>query len=129
MVELKRPDVGVSQKEVAQLKSYAQAVVNDPQFHALNVTWDFWVISTGLEKTVELDASDPNRPLGQIASWSNVRIWAKTWSQLLEENEVRLRYFKEALQHDATTEHAVDYIIRSHDPRNIPPSIRLSAGT
>jgi hypothetical protein len=129
VVELKRPDVGVSQKEVAQLKSYAQAVVNDPQFHALNVTWDFWVISTGLEKTVELDASDPNRPLGQIASWSNVRIWAKTWSQLLEENEVRLRYFKEALQHDATTEHAVDYIIRSHDPRNIPPSIRLSAGT
>ncbi len=36
------PKVKVGQKEVAQLKTYAQAVVADPQFHDAEVTWDLW---------------------------------------------------------------------------------------
>lgn len=129
VVELKRPDVDITQKEVGQIKSYAEAVVNDPQFHSVSATWDFWVISAKLEKTVELDASDSSRPPGQIASWKNVRIWAKTWSQLLDENEARLRFFRDALEHDASKEHAVDYIIRNHEPRTIPTPLRVVGGS
>jgi len=40
---------------------------------------------------------------GQIAGWdSNIRIWAKTWSRLIGECDARLRYFKDALEYDAT---------------------------
>ena len=122
VVELKRPNVTITQVEVGQIKGYADAVATDPQFHAIEVEWDFWVISTELESTVTRDANQPGRPPGQIAGWdSNIRIWAKTWSQLIGDCEARLRYFREALEYDATREHAVNYINRAHSaqpPRN-----------
>jgi hypothetical protein len=125
VVELKRPSVKITQTEVAQIKSYADAVASDPQFRAVEVQWDFWVISTELDSTVTRDASEPGRPLGQIAGWgSNIRIWAKTWSQVIEDSEARLRYFKEALECDASKEHAVDYINRAHSPATIPAPLR-----
>lgn len=87
--------------------------------------WDFWVISTELESTVTRDANQPGRPPGQIAGWdSNIRIWAKTWSQLIGDCEARLRYFREALEYDASKEHATDYINRAHSATTIPEPLR-----
>jgi len=114
----------ITQTEVGQIKSYAEAVASDPQFNAVKVHWDFWVISTDLDSTVQKDASEVGRPLGQIASWGNIRIWAKSWSQLIDECETRLRYFKEALEYDASNEHAADYLNRTHDKATIPEPLR-----
>jgi hypothetical protein len=122
VVELKRPAVTITQTEVAQLRSYADAVATDPQFH--DVHWDFWVISPDLDSTVTRDASEPGRAPRQIAGWDNVRLWAKTWSQLIDYCESRLRHFKDALEYDASGEHAVDYINRTHDTKNIPAPLR-----
>lgn len=125
VVELKRPSVTITQTEVAQIKSYAEAVASDPQFNAINVHWDFWVISSELEKTVARDANESGRALGQIAEWNdNIRIWAKTWSQVIDECETRLRHFKDALEYDASKEHAADYINRAHEPTTIPATLR-----
>lgn len=125
VVELKRPNVTITQVEVAQIKSYADAVATDPQFHAIEVEWDFWVISTELGSTVTRDANQPGRPPGQIAGWdSNIRIWAKTWSQLIGDCEARLRYFREALEYDASKEHAADYINRAHSVLTVPAPLR-----
>lgn len=125
VVELKRPNVTITQAEVGQIKSYAEAVATDPQFHAVEVQWDFWIISSELDSTVVRDASQPSRPLGQIAGWdSNIRIWAKTWSQLIEDCEARLRYFKDALEYDASKEHAADYINRANSRDNVPAPLR-----
>jgi hypothetical protein len=68
IVELKRPSVVVTQIEVAQLKSYADAVASDPQFLGINIHWDFWVVSSKLESTVTRDANQRNVPPGQITS-------------------------------------------------------------
>lgn len=124
VVELKRPNVKVSQTEVAQIKSYAEAVADDAQFRAIDVQWDFWVISTELESTVDKDANSAGRPRGQIASWGNIRIWAKTWSQLIDECETRLRHFRDALEYDASREHAADYINQAHDLDTVPAPLR-----
>lgn len=120
VVELKRPNVPITQKEMGQLRSYADAVADDPQFESVDVHWDFWIISTEMDSSVKRDANQPNQPPGLVTTWNNIRIWAKTWSQLVEENEFKLRYFKESLEYDASKEHAIDYINRSHDPAAIP---------
>jgi hypothetical protein len=127
VVELKRPNVMITQVEVGQIKSYADAVATDAQFRAIEVEWDFWVISTELESTVTRDANQPGRPPGQIAGWdSNIRIWAKTWSQLIGDCEARLRYYREALEYDASKEHAADYINRAHSTATIPAPLRAA---
>jgi hypothetical protein len=78
---------------------------------------------------VTRDANQPGRPPGQIAGWdSNIRIWAKTWSQLIGDCEARLRYFREALEYDASQEHATDYINRAHTAATIPEPLRTVDG-
>lgn len=127
VVELKRPSVTITQVEAAQIKSYADAVATDPQFNAINVHWDFWIISSDLDSTVSRDATQLNLPNGQIAAWGNIRIWAKTWSQVIDECDTRLRHFRDALEYDASREHAADYINRAHDAKNVPAPFRSVA--
>ncbi|MBG0825136.1 ATP-binding protein [Planomonospora sp. ID91781] len=115
VVQLKAPKVKIGQVEVAQIKSYAKAVVGDPQFHDARVAWDFWVVSTEMDDVVREDASAPNRPPGCIAEWKNgVRIWARTWSEIIDDCEGRLHFYRDRLNHDPATEHAVEYLQRVH---------------
>ncbi|MFG1702500.1 ATP-binding protein [Nonomuraea sp. M3C6] len=115
VVELKAPKVKIGQIEVAQIKSYAEAIVSDPQFRDARASWDFWVVSTEMDDIVRRDASAPNRPPGCIAEWEGgVRIWARTWSEIIDDCEDRLHFYRERLNHDPATEHAVEYLRRVH---------------
>lgn len=115
VVELKAPKVKLGSNEVAQIKSYAQVVADDPQFKDVNVSWDFWLIGSEMDEVASRDARQENKPPGLIADWGgNVRIWAKTWSQIIDDCEIRLRYYKEALNHDPTTAHVQEYLSREH---------------
>jgi len=117
IVELKAPGVKIGQKEVGQIKSYAQAVIADAQFHDARVSWDFWIVSTEMENIVRLDANSPGKPAGCLQEWDGgVRIWAKTWSEIIEDCEQRLHFYRERLDHDPATEHAMDYLARVHGP-------------
>ncbi|GAA1265067.1 hypothetical protein GCM10009677_16230 [Sphaerisporangium rubeum] len=115
IVELKAPKVKIGQVEVAQIKSYAQAVVNDPQFRDPRVRWDFWVVSTEMDDIVRRDASAPNLPPGCIAEWEGgVRIWARTWSEIIDDCEDRLHFYRDRLNQDPASEHAMEYLRRVH---------------
>ncbi|MBB4917672.1 ATP-binding protein [Streptosporangium saharense] len=115
VVELKAPRVKIGQSEVAQIKSYAEAIVSDPQFRDARVSWDFWVVSTEMTDIVRRDASAPDRPPGCIAEWGGgVRIWARTWSEIIDDCEDRLHFYRERLNHDPAAEHAMEYLRRVH---------------
>jgi hypothetical protein len=115
VVELKAPKVKIGHVEVGQIKSYAQAVVSDPQFRDARVAWDFWVLSTEMDDVVRRDATAPNRPPGCIAEWEGgVRIWARTWSEIIDDCEDRLHFYRDRLNHDPATEHAMEYLRRVH---------------
>lgn len=125
VVELKAPKVKITQTEVAQLKSYAEAVAADAQFAGTPVQWDFWVIGTELDPVVKRDASQSNRPKGQIADWEGVRIWAKQWSEIVDDCEVRLRYYTESLNHDPGSQHASEYLDRAYGELT-PSTLRIN---
>ncbi|MER5648494.1 ATP-binding protein [Streptosporangium sp. NPDC002524] len=115
VVELKAPKVKIGQTEVGQIKSYAQAVADDPQFRDARVSWDFWVVSTQMDDIVRRDATAPNRPPGCIAEWEGgIRVWARTWSEIIDDCEDRLHFYRDRLNHDPATEHALEYLRRVH---------------
>lgn len=45
---------------------------------------------------------------------------------VIEDCKARLRNFKEALEYDASKEHAADYINRAHSSATIPVPLRAS---
>lgn len=118
VIELKAPSVKIGQKEVMQIKSYAEAVAADAQFRDARTTWDFMVISTEMDAVTRRDAMSQNLPPNCIASWDNdVRVWAYTWSNVVDECEGRLHYYREMLNHDPELEHATEYLLRVHGDR------------
>jgi hypothetical protein len=54
------------------------------------------------------------------------RIWVKTWAQIIDERETQLRSFKDALNYDASRQHAVvDYINRHIAEDQVPAGLRV----
>ncbi|MET9654600.1 ATP-binding protein [Streptomyces sp. NPDC006460] len=118
IVELKAPKVKVSEKELQQIKSYALAVVEDAQFADVKAEWDFWLVTSEMNKLLRAETRQAGKPRGCV--WDlkeneyTVRVWVKTWSELIDESKGRLQYFKEHFDHDPSVEQAMDYLRHSH---------------
>jgi hypothetical protein len=130
IVELKAPRVIVGTKELDQIKSYAQAVAFDPQFTDMRTEWDFWLITTKMAPVVRMEARQKGKEPGLVLDYDEdsiaIRVWLKTWSEIMEECRDRLHYFREHLQHDPTVEHAMEYLNRKHAAFT-PGALRIAA--
>ena len=114
VVELKRSNVVLGMIEFAQVNSYAQAVMADDRFRDTNVTWDFWLVGNAMDDSLRQLAHQHDRVPGCAVSQPTFRIWVRTWGEIIEDCQERLRFYAEQLEYQSTTEHAMDYLIREH---------------
>jgi hypothetical protein len=100
VVELKRPSVPVNQEGVGQIKSYAEAIAQDARFRDTDTRWVFWVLSTDLQTSVRRDANQEGLPPGLLSrpQGEAYSIWTKTWGEIIQENEARLKFVQDRLQ-------------------------------
>ena len=113
VVELKKPDVVIGQKEIDQIKSYAFAVAKDERFKSLKAKWDFWIISNDYDDHAEMELDNDAYAEGIIYKTSkkqDITIWVKTWSELLAENKHRLEFLREKLNYNVDKEKALDHL-------------------
>lgn len=124
VVELKRPSVDVGAEEAQQIKDYAIAVARDERFEKADVQWDFIVVAGSLAGTVIEDARQHQRPLGLIASYEDdhVRVWAKTWGEIIEDADHRLKFVQEHLGYDPSAQQAFRYLRERH-AEFVPPAV------
>ena len=96
VVELKRPSTKPGPEELTQISEYADAVARDPRFNKLDVRWNFWLVSTEMNEYVKGQASQPNLPPGVVSQPldGRVTIWAKTWSEIIDACEHRLKFVR-----------------------------------
>jgi hypothetical protein len=116
VVELKAPAVKLGHKELAQIRDYATAVANDTQFDKQRTWWDFWVVSTDIADAARRQTTQRDRPVGLIDEYSdvNVRIWAKTWGQIIEDARHRLKFVRRQLNYASGRDHAIEYLHERH---------------
>lgn len=112
VVELKRPSQPINEDVVGQVWKYAKAVALDHRFERSNVEWDFVAVSNSFTKGAELDARQANKPRGLVYELDEpkIRVWAKTWGEIVSEAEGRLTFFKRRLEYQATDEEALRYL-------------------
>lgn len=133
VVELKAPKIVATNKELSQVKSYAKAVAADPRFADTNTIWDFWLVTATVDDDVQQERTQRGRSRGLAfepelagAPHAKVRVWVKTWGELIQEATRRLSYFQESLQHDASLADAREYLTRIHG--DVIPEGLLSSG-
>jgi hypothetical protein len=121
VVELKAPKVRATDTELRQIKGYAKAVAADARFASSATIWDFWLITAEMDDDVRGETTQLGRTRGiayepDLPSQpdTKVRVWVRTWSEIIEEAKRRLSYFQDGLQHDPSLEHALDYLRRQH---------------
>jgi hypothetical protein len=115
VVELKRPAVKVGAEEISQIQRYATTVARDERFAKTNTSWNFWVISNELDEHAEQMARQTDRPLGVVYQGPGIRVWVKTWGQLIDDCEQRLKFVKANLEIQSTRDEAVDYLHRTYE--------------
>lgn len=106
VVELKRPSVSLGFEEIKQIIEYARTVSGDPRFNKVDADWEFWLISNEID---EGGAYMVKNGAIQTAD-ENVRIYVKTWGEILEENRGRLQFFKELLDYEATEDSGLAHL-------------------
>jgi hypothetical protein len=109
VVELKRPKVVVGAKELTQVKEYAIAVSKDERFRAVSAKWDFWLLTNEYDELVKSDTNQANRPPGLVLDNDQIRlrVWVKTWGQVLDENRARLQFVQSRLGYQPDYEDAL----------------------
>jgi len=114
VVELKRPGLVLGMAEFGQINSYAEAVMSDDRFRDPTVTWDFWLVGNAVDNTLRQLAHQTDRVPGCAVSTPGFRIMVKTWGEIIEDCQERLRFHSEQLEYQSSNEHAMDYLVRNH---------------
>jgi hypothetical protein len=107
VVELKAPNVVITSKEVDQIRGYARSVSEDPRFDKTGAEWDFWILSTKMDKDVRFQTEHND---GLLLDKPGFKIRVKVWSEVLEENRSRMQFYKELIEFDATEDKALSHL-------------------
>lgn len=122
VVELKAPKVTAGRTELDQIESYAMALAADPRFADSTTHWDFWLVTSDMDAVLRQKSNQRGRERGLAfdpdevpdAPGATVRVWVRTWGQIINEARHRLDYFRNELQHDPSLEEAKEYLRRQH---------------
>lgn len=116
IVELKAPKVVIGTKEINQIENYAGAVSEDLRFHTIDgLRWHFWLVSDEYDQNVKrrIDLGpDPRRRL--ILKGDRLSVGIMTWAEIIEDNQARLQYLKQALEHKVDDQKALTCLREQH---------------
>lgn len=130
VIELKRPSQPVNAAVIGQAESYGFAVAADDRFQNVRTNWSFWAVSTRMDKYATLKAQQEGLPRGVVYQSKadaernyNLTIWAKSWSEIIEQCSSRLRFFQERLNYNANQSSGKQFL-RDTYPKFIPNFVK-----
>ncbi|MFF1969558.1 hypothetical protein ACFVW5_39195 [Streptomyces sp. NPDC058232] len=131
MIELKAPSVDADREQADQIDDYMQAVLNDPRFANVETTWDFCLVVRKIKDRLLPRVRQAGQPEGLYSEptsyeHARVRVWVRTWSEILREAKQRLEFVKDGIDHNPSLEQALDYLRTRHGDL-IPDQLRQPA--
>ena len=117
VVELKRPTKKIDEDVITQVKKYANAVANDERFHGIPAKWKFVAVSNDMNEFARNDATQPDRPKGQVWISPNGQItaWVREWAEVINTAKARLQFINESLSYEADRDSAKEYLKKTHE--------------
>lgn len=119
VIELKRPDCKLGQKELGQIENYAFSVSDDERFDKDRTKWTFVLVGNELSTFAERKCREHGRQFGHIHSSDDgaVNIYVKKWSTIIAEAKWRYKFFKDKLELEVTTADGLQYLRKKHSDR------------
>lgn len=118
VIELKRPSISIGKEQLDQIENYAQTVAADTRFAAVDTTWEFWIVGDEIDPRIKHKFGQGNLPADvyqdYVGDGHHVTIRAVTWAQIIQDARHRMKFVKNALGYDATSEASLDYLRERH---------------
>lgn len=106
VVELKSPKIKLGSKELEQVKRYMNVILEQNEFNANNMTWEFYLIGNEFDQSGYIDREIKNsKHHGEkslVYSVDNYKIYVKKWSEIFAEFELKHRFLYEKLELERT---------------------------
>lgn len=116
VVELKAPDIMLGRRELDQVEDYANVVLSNAAFASDRADWDFILVGIDYDDVVANRIEDESLDRGKFLGPApkpgrpRVRAYVRRWRDMLNENQRRLRFVADALEHDPTLAEGLGYI-------------------
>lgn len=101
-VELKHPEINLGKKQLSRLEDYRDVVLKADEFNGKNIFWEFHLIGNGfdgseyIERIIESNKGHGEKSL--TFSIVNCKMYAKTWSEVFVDFELRHNFLLERLR-------------------------------
>ncbi|MBD2341462.1 ATP-binding protein [Calothrix sp. FACHB-156] len=106
VVELKSPKIKLGSKELEQVKKYMSVILEQNEFNASNMTWEFYLIGNDFDQNGyierEIKNSKHHGEKSLVYSVDNYKIYVKRWSEIFTEFELKHKFLYEKLELERT---------------------------
>lgn len=101
VVELKHPKVHLGEKELSQVKKYMRVILDQDEFNGKNYIWEFHLVGNQFDDQGYMKGEfTSNKSHGEkslVFSVDNYKIYAKTWSDIFADFELRHKFLYDKL--------------------------------
>lgn len=104
VIELKHPLINLGNSQFSQVCNYLDLIQKQPEFNAPNMSWEFYLIGNKFDSTNFIkNLINTNKPHGTHSLIMNledgrIKVYAKTWSEIFAEFEIKYNYLNEKLK-------------------------------
>jgi hypothetical protein len=114
IVELKRPSVKVGRTELEQIKSYARAIVESPNFRQTESRWQFVLVTWDYHDEIKRDIQQKDKPLGLADDQPEYQVWVRSWGEVFDLSERKLHFFRKQLDYEATDDRVTAFLQQTY---------------
>lgn len=118
VVELKRPTMTLTKKEVDQIEDYALTVANNPMFDKATTKWKFILLGQDFDPYVINRLQNRTQGGGNLYNSDDGRIEISVlkWSSVIQDNKFKYEFLRKKLNYTLSDnpDFAMDYLMEKH---------------
>ena len=116
VIELKRPTLTLTMKELDQIRDYALTVAENPMFDKARTKWHFVLLGQSFDQRVHSALENQVVGDGNYYNAGNVSISVFEWSKIIQDNKLKYEYLRKKLNHQLSDDpdFVVDYLHTKH---------------
>ena len=118
VIELKRPTLTLTKKEIDQIEDYALTVANNPMFDKATTKWKFILLGQDFDTYVISRLQNRTQGGGNLYNSDDGRteISVLKWSSIIQNNKFKYEFLRKKLNYTLSDnpDFAMDYLMEKH---------------
>lgn len=118
VIELKRPTLTLTKREVDQIEDYAMKVSTNSMFDKASTKWHFILLGQDFDSYVDMKLKNRTDGVGNLynSEDGSIAISVLKWSSIIQDNKFKYEFLRNKLNYQLSSDpdFAMDYLLTKH---------------